>query len=43
MYSRYVRGEELPVKEREAVEDFITKAAIKKQTKESLQSNLPKL
>ena len=50
MYSRYVRGEELPVKEREAVEDFITKAAIKEAdkgksaeqfTKAIKNSNLP--
>ena len=50
MYGRYVRGEELPVIEREAVEDFITKAAIKEAdkgksaeqfTKAIKNSNLP--
>jgi len=50
MYGRYVRGEELPVIEREAVEDFIVKAAIKEAdkgksaeqfTKAIKNSNLP--
>jgi hypothetical protein len=50
MYGRYIRGEELPIIEREAVEDFITKAAIKEAdkgksaeqfTKAIKNSNLP--